>query len=151
MRELEPKLYDTVGFSGHGHREYNGVCSNSEKNSKTVDEPGGLKKYVGAASFISGLFFSGAGYSVGATGSMAKDISAGILSELPQIHSYLSNGLDYGAFQHLYGFLGESLARANYYGGVGAAIGFLGGLLLMVKFKVTASSFGDHILSVFKK
>lgn len=145
MVDLESYLY---GAENPGYLEIRDQPKNnrlSKSSSKKV------KDYTGLTSTISGLFFSGVGYAVGVTGSLVKDIAVYACSEIPKIPEYASTGIDQNTIQSFYNVLGESLTRANYYGGMGAALGLFGGALLMVRLKYSAFSIFRSVTSIFKK
>lgn len=148
VKDFELQLYDTPDAASYGEPN---TLTNVKKESTNNKQTSRFKNYTGISSAVSGLFFSGVGYTVGAAGSLLKDLAGYICSEIPNVSQYISNGIDYNTLQHFYTFLGDSLIRANQYGGLGAAVGLLGGPILILKLKNSVSSFFSSVLSIFKR
>lgn len=157
MKDLELHLYKTPnsGLKTPNTESYEGVDVNAtdrlNATNRLTKNPSRIKNYTGLTSTISGLFFSGVGYAVGVTGSLIKDAAVYVYSELPKIPNYISGGINQNTLQYLYNLFGESLTRANYYGGMGAALGLFGGAFFMTKLKNSAFSIFRSITSIFKK
>jgi len=155
IKSLESELYDAnlavVSGAVAGLKSPQNISPQNTIERAVNKKAGIIKNYTGTGSVVGGLFFSGVGYAVGTMGSLVKDIAGYVCSELPKIPQYISNGIDHNTLQYFYDILGDSLARANYYGGFGAAVGLLGGTILTVKLKDSVSSFLRSISSIFKR
>ncbi len=153
MKDIELKMYD-ASDDFIDTTEYKNLFTQAKpkKSFKKADRNGKkIENYIGLTPSIGGFFFSGLGYTVGTTGSLIKDMVSYLCSELPKLPYYISTGLDYNSIQHLFNFVGESLVRANYYGGIGATIGLFGGSALAIKFKNTTMSLIGRVFSIFKR
>ncbi len=102
------------------------------------DGIGNERNYTKTTSIIGGTIFSGIGYTVTATGFLVKDLLTSLYGELPYICAQLSDGsYDMG---RIYGIFSSSLNSANYAGGMGAAVGMIGGTILFSRMRNALSS-----------
>lgn len=126
-KQLEKKLYEE---------------SNETSSVSDLKRSGGLKEYTKMTSVLGGLFFSGVGYTVAATGSLIKDLVTYLYSELPRLSYQISDGISHNLPNYFSELMSSSLAHANQIGGIGAAVGMVGGTVLMGKLRTS-------ILSIF--
>lgn len=108
------------------------------------DKANGLKDYTRMTSVLGGLFFSGVGYTVAATGYLIKDLISSLYSELPIIYSHISDGVGYNLPSHFSDIIMTSLAHANEIGGLAAAVGMIGGTVFFGKLR-------NSVLTIFRR
>jgi len=115
-----------------------------EESDSGFKNKNGLKDYTKMSSVLGGLFFSGAGYTVAATGSLIRDIASSLYSELPKLFYHISSGMDPNFPSYFSDLISSSLTHANQMGGIGAAVGMVGGTLFFGKLR-------NSLLSIFRR
>jgi len=107
-----------------------------EELEKELYESKKERSYTKMTSLLGGTFCSGIGYAVTSTGFFVKSLLNSIWSDMP----HLLDGIDPCELNGLYSTISKSLYSANAAGGMGAAVGMIGGILFFGRVRDTMYS-----------